>query len=65
MQEIAGIEKEEALFMVKDIDKSVAQRKIEWKATQNGQRLIELKRWAVGCTKIINSVKSRVYRLIY
>jgi len=64
-EELATLEKQEALFMAKDIDKSVAQRKIEWKATREGQRLIELKRWSVSCSKIISSVKNRVFRLIY
>jgi len=63
--EMADLEKKEALYMVQDIEKSVAQRKLDWKATKEGQRLIELKRWSVGCSKIINSVKNLVYRLIY
>lgn len=65
MNEIATLEKQEALFMVQDMNKSVAERKVLWKASQSGLRLIELKRWSMGCSKIINSVKSRVFRLIY
>ena len=63
--EIANLEEQESLFMAKEIEKSVAQRKIEWKVTPSGLRLNLLKRWSVACSKIINSVKSRVYRLIY
>lgn len=65
MLEIADLEKKEALFMAREIEKSVAQRKIEWKVTEEGQRLITLKKYALACSKIISSVKSRVYRLIY
>ncbi len=63
--EIAGLEKEEAMFMGADNDKSVAQRKIEWKATNSGQRLIELKRYSVALKEMLNSLKSRIYQLIY
>jgi hypothetical protein len=63
--EIAGLEKQEAMFMGADNDKSVAQRKIEWKATNSGQRLIELKRYSVALKEMLNSLKSRIYQLIY
>ena len=63
--EMGGLEKEEALFMNKDINLSVAQRKIMWKGTESGQRLIVLKRYAIATKEMLNSLKSRTFRLIY
>ena len=65
MWEIADLEKKEALFMNgKSDDQSVADRKVRWKATGDGQRLIELKRYATATNKMLDSLKSRVYNLI-
>lgn len=66
MVEKSELEKQEALFLHdKGNVVSVAQRKIEWKATREGQRLIELKNYLLATKEMINSLKSRVYRLIY
>ena len=71
MLEMADLEKKEALFMENqpklfdDKEISVAMRKIFWKATPSGQRLIMLKRYCLATKEMINSLKSRVYRLIY
>jgi len=62
--EMADLEKEEALYMNgKSVDESVAQRKITWKATQGGQRLITLKRYGLACKELLNSLKSRLYSI--
>lgn len=70
MMECAELEKEEALFMhdheIKMIDAtptklSVAERKVMWKATTAGQRLIQLKRYALAIKEMLNSLKSRLY----
>lgn len=62
--EMADLEKLEAIFMHnKDDQKSVAQRKIEWKATTDGQRLLELKRYCLAVKEMLNSLKSRLYSL--
>ena len=62
--EISDIEKEEAIFMNANADtKSVAQRKIEWKATEKGQRLIVLKRYCLATKEMLNSLKSRLYSI--
>lgn len=62
--EMADLEKEEALFMSESSqDKSVAQRKIEWKATSKGQRLIVLKRYCLATKELLNSLKSRLYSI--
>lgn len=66
MLEMANIEKEEALFMGKDFGEklSVADRKVMWKVTDKGQRLIELKRYQLACKELLNSLKSRIYTLL-
>jgi len=65
MLEMSELEKEEALFMERTITPSVAATKIKWKATPSGQRLIVLKRYTLATKELLNSLKSRVYRLIY
>lgn len=57
------IEKEEALFMMNNVEKSVAQRKIEWKGTQKGQRLITIKSYCLATKELLNSLKSRLFSL--
>ena len=62
--EVADLEKEEALFLEKT-DATVARAKVLWKATPSGQRLIVLKRYLLATKEMLNSLKSRTYRLIY
>jgi len=63
--EIADLEKAEALFMyAKPVEMSVAERKLGWKATDQGQRLIVLKRYQLATKELLNSLKSRVYQLL-
>jgi hypothetical protein len=62
--ETADLEKQEALFMER-VDATVARAKVLWKATPEGQRLIVLKRYLVATKELINSLKSRTFRLIY
>lgn len=62
--EMADLERSEALFMEKDYgDESVAQIKIWWKATDDGQRLIVLKRYCLATKELLNSLKSRLYSI--
>ena len=63
--EMAGLEEIEALFMVEpDVkDRSVAERKVLWKARKEGQRLIVLKRYCLATKEILNSLKSRLYSI--
>src|SRR3990167_5787047 len=62
--ELAGIEKEEALFFdansAPDISDISVKRK--WLVTENGQRQILLNRYIKVIVKEIDSLKSRVYR---
>ena len=63
--EMADLEKLEAIFMYgKDERESVANRKISWKATPEGQRLNTLKKYSIATKEMINSLKSRTFRLI-
>ena len=63
--ECADKEKEEALFMSKkEPHDSVAQMKIFWRASAGGQRLIVLKRYISATSKMLDSIKRRLY-LIY
>lgn len=68
--EMADLEKAEAIWLdsyntlvVNDKDKSVsvAQKKIEWKATKEGQRLIVLKRYCLATKTLLRSLQSRLY----
>jgi len=62
--EMANLEKNEALFMGhRTPEQSVAGVKLEWKATPSGQRLIELKRYALATKEMLNSLRSRLYSI--
>lgn len=60
--EMADLEKDEALFMEKT-ESTVARAKVLWKATNNGQRLIVLKRYSLATKEMLNSLKSRLYSI--
>lgn len=62
--EMAELEKEEALFLeVMGEEKSAVSKKINWKATPSGQRLIVLKRYCLATKELLNSLKSRLYSI--
>lgn len=62
--EMADLEKEEAQFMGIILpEESVAQRKVLWKSTDGGQRLIALKRYALALKEMLSSLKSRLYQI--
>lgn len=62
--EIAELEKKEARFMGEILpDEAVSRMKINWKRTNEGQRLIELKRYCLATKEILNSLRSRLYSL--
>lgn len=62
-QEVASLEKAEAIFMAKDFGKdlSVADRKVFWKSTPQGQRLIEMKANVSSTNTMVGSIKTRLY----
>lgn len=64
--ELADLEKEEAIFMgewslTDNKETTVARKKVNWKATKSGQRIIELKRYALALKELLNSLKSRLF----
>jgi len=59
--ETAGLQKKEALFMTENAHQSVAQRKIDWKGTPDGQRLIDLKQFKIAGGRVLESIKTRIY----
>lgn len=62
--EMAEIEKLEAMFPTENYPTAVA-RKNAWKQTPEGQRLIVLKRYSIALKELLNSLKSRIYQLIF
>lgn len=60
--EMAELEKEEAVYM-SDNEGTVASKKVSWKATEKGQRLIILKRYCLATKELLNSLKSRLYSI--
>lgn len=64
-EEAADLEKEEAMFLSgREQGESVISRKVSWKATQAGQRLIVLKRYISAVKTLLGSIKNRLY-LVY
>ena len=61
--EMADLEKEEALFEPLTDEETEANRKRRWKATQKGQRMIELKNYIRGAKEILSSLRSRLYSI--
>lgn len=62
--EMADLEKLEAMFPTENYPTAVA-RKNAWKQTTEGQRLIVLKRYSIALKELLNSLKSRIYQLIF
>lgn len=62
--ELADLEKQEAIFMGNKRDEqSVADIKRQFKATKEGQRIIELKRYSLALKEMLNSLKSRLFNV--
>lgn len=62
--ELAGLTKKRAMFMLNHPTQSVAQRKVDWQGTDEGQREIELKAYISATTDHINSLKTRIYAML-
>lgn len=61
----ATLEKEEAMFMAKkEVSETVASRKVDWKGSENGQKLIGVKSEIEAVKPLISSVKSRLYNFL-
>lgn len=61
--ELADIEKESALFIENCPEQTDIAKKRKWKATEKGQREIELKRYIRVISKLTQSVKTRLYNI--
>ena len=66
--ELADLEKEEAIFMATKDESgnrgTMALKKVLWKATDLGQRLIMLKRYATATSTQLRSLKTRIFALL-
>lgn len=61
LMEYAEIEKKEAIFMLKDPEKTGVAKKREWKGTAEGLRGIELKAMIRAVSTHLSSIKGRLY----
>lgn len=64
--ELADCEKAEAMYFAQRSEADVSDVSIKraWKATEKGQRQIELNRYVKATAKEVDSLKSRVFRLL-
>lgn len=62
--EMATLLKEKAMFMLRNPELSIAQRKVNWDGSDNGQRLIELRSYVSAIGDAMEGVKTRIYALL-
>lgn len=62
--ELADIEKAEALYFLSDKKESDIATKRAWRASEKGQRQIELSHYAKATEKMLSSLKNRIYSLL-
>lgn len=58
--QLADYLKKEALFMASR-EGSVAERKVQWNGSTEGQRLIELKTYKLAINSVLDGLKNRIY----
>lgn len=61
--EIATVLKKKALYLADKPELSVAQRKINWGASELGQRELELKGLIGACNSSLESTKARLFSI--
>lgn len=61
--QLGEYQKEEAMFMGMDTGESVAAKKVAWKSTEEGQRLIELKNYSTSAKIVLRSLRDRLYSI--
>lgn len=61
--ELATLLKKKAFFLAEHKDLSVAQRKIEWAVTQEGQRELDLKAYLGAVNANLESTKARLFSI--
>lgn len=59
--ELADKQKEEGIFMGQHRDQPAAQIKRDWRASESGQRLIDLKAYKTSCNTVLKSIQTRIY----
>lgn len=59
--EYAKHEKEKGIFMGMNRDQPAAQILRDWKASDSGQRLIDLKAYKTSAKQVLDSIKTRIY----
>lgn len=64
--EVADLEKAQAFYFMDAMNDDTSNISIQWtwKATEKGQRLIELNRYIKATVKEVDSLKSRIYSLL-
>jgi len=58
---LADYQKREAIFMLNHTDAPVASKKVAWKGSEDGMRLIELKAYNTAIRSVLDGLKSRIY----
>ena len=61
--ELAANKKRRAMFMLQNPELSVAQRKLNWEGTPDGQREIDLKGYIGAASDNLSSLKSRLFSI--
>lgn len=61
---IADLVKKEAIFLSKRGEESVASAKINWKSSEDGQKLITYKGYATALASAERGIKNRIFSLI-
>ena len=61
---MATIKKARGMFMVQNPELTVAQREINWKASELGQEEMDMVGKLGACSSNIDSVKTRIYALL-
>lgn len=64
-EEMAELEKKEALYLDASEEKTNADKERKWRATKEGLRAIELKNYIRSVKPLLSSVKNRIYQRIF
>ncbi len=59
--EIATLKKAEGMFMGEKVEQPAVQRKRDWRASTEGQRLIDLEGYKKASSLVLDSIKTRIY----
>lgn len=62
--ELAKVQKERALFILKNKELKMNQREAEWRGSELGQREIDLKAYVASLKDALEGIKVRIYALL-